>query len=404
MEAVSLPSRPQNGAARLRRHSFSTALPEEEKVKARPRFGSLENGFQKLFGDSRDTNNDGNNGGMDDVPRRLSITLAEMTSKTEEKILSLLETTRRRFLFRKPRRDPQTQLPHRRKVLVPLVRFAQALSPLVELGIEAFCAIDEAIAKNKDVLEMPFALLTLFVGMVVLFLGSHFSTSIAFISAMQKGVGEHFSTDLSLLRGQFFEAQRVLLSLESTLKKKQREELEKKKLRALLISLDPILVADVTAGFWRGLLFAGATAKLQHAKIISLGITLGEQINRPVQRYFVPILKDETNEDLHRWYESFFNQVCYLVGVLIAFRISTIIGIVATSLRGARIVIMGAKDAFQLSIDEEGEDIALALLFILGVIIQSGFTHVPVPSFLYMIVYFPMFFIENWVIAFIRWI
>lgn len=101
-----------------------------------------------------------------------------------------------------------------------------------------------------------------------------------------------------------------------------------------------------------------ATLKVQFAKSIALGVTIGDMLREPAVRYFGPLLKIAVPEAYHKWNSVLINMVCKLIAISIAWTVQRIISSVQSALRGGlmfsrNMLILAAKHKFLPNIDLE---------------------------------------------------
>ncbi|KAH9246833.1 hypothetical protein BASA81_015611 [Batrachochytrium salamandrivorans] len=184
-------------------------------------------------------------------------------------------------------------------VVDPYFKLAIYFQPVLESLLDAYTYVDQVVMDNYVWLEFVYQLVMVFFGVLVTFYGSHVSKTVSFLAAFRH---ERLGENLVLVRNQMSNSR--LRLRETSVDNKSRRVL------AILGEVDPNTVGEVIGDLWRCVLFAGATAKLHHAKTISLGLVLGEHLFRPVQRYVVPVLMRETKPELAKWYSVLFFNCC----------------------------------------------------------------------------------------------
>lgn len=281
-------------------------------------------------------------------------------------------------------------------VVDPYFKLAIYCQPLLESLLDAYTFVDQVVVDNYVRLEFTYQLVMVFFGVLVTFYGSHVSKTVSFLAAFRN---ERLGENLVLVRNQMNNSR--LRLLETSVDNKSRRVL------AILGEMDPNTVEEVIGDMWRCVLFAAATAKLHHAKTISLGLVLGEHLFRPVQRYVVPVLMRETRPELAKWYSVLFYNCCAALGVTLAFQMERvrILGFVSTAVKGAHMMVNGASGAVRHKyvISDGLQDLLVLGMMGLGLAWQSYFSHTPPPTPL-QFVWFPVFAVEHWMMELMLWI
>jgi len=180
-----------------------------------------------------------------------------------------------------------------------------------------------------------------------------------------------------------------------------KDQLAQRKLRLALNAMDPFVVQSALGNLWTATLSACASVKLQFARTIALGVSIGNYLNRPVMRYFVPLVVAFTDKTYHKWYPAISSYVCRIIGASIAFQIQRILSTVSTAVRGGHMMIDGFADFCEtrgLTYLSEGylDDILAWGLVVVGIYSQLFlFTYLP---FIIKLLFFPAF-VTEWLLT-----
>ncbi len=150
-----------------------------------------------------------------------------------------------------------------------------------------------------------------------------------------------------------------------------------------------------------------AVLKVDFAKTIALGATIGESLRKPASYFIVPIASKALPSKYHQWIAPGINFVCKSVAISIAWFIQRIISSVHSAIRGglifSRRMLKYANDKGYIQFNDEEsylDEIVGWSLAALGIYFQlSSFFTLPFPL---NVVFFPMTILENylaWIIS-----
>ena len=97
---------------------------------------------------------------------------------------------------------------------------------------------------------------------------------------------------------------------------------------------DPQMIMDMFYGIFNSLLAVIAVLKVKFAKVIALGMAIGENLKKPASYILVPIISTALPKKYHQWISPVINMVCKSVAVTIAWMIQRVISSVQASIRG----------------------------------------------------------------------
>lgn len=282
------------------------------------------------------------------------------------------------------------------------------LSPIVNNGINAGFAIYNLL---------PMQILYALVGLVLAFFGGTFAVTIAAFEAFYLTGYSAFTKNVSYLYGEF-----------TLLWKKSREDDEKdenkdgikdvlqlsvKELISRKVSFffttcsDPNMLLETIYSVFESALAIIAVLKVQFAKVIALGATIGDNIRKPASYIFVPILSTVLPSKFHKWIAPLINFVCKVIAISIAWYVQKVISSVQSAIRGglmfSRRMLAYLNEKGYLNIKEEDtylDEIFGWLIAGLGIYFQlSNFLGLPFPLNLLLA---PVSIVENtliWLIS-----
>lgn len=205
--------------------------------------------------------------------------------------------------------------------IMALIRVANIMYGRVHKKLEAF---------------NPEALIGMFTGFMLIFFGGFFIVTVALVEAFKQGGSETMFENIEILSKQ---VKAVQVANEEDDKKDEdgdgiadvlqitKEQLAQRKLRLAMNAMDPFVVQAAFANLWTATLSACATVKLQFARTIALGVSIGNYLNRPVMRYVVPLIESFTDKTYHKWYPVVASYVCRMIGASVAFQIQRILSV-----------------------------------------------------------------------------
>lgn len=219
-----------------------------------------------------------------------------------------------------------------------LLKAVAAISKVVEyviIGIRVLRVLYRRAYKKIEAFN-PEALIQMFIGVMLIFFGGFFVVTVAMMEAFKQGGSDALFENLAKLQEQVRavnEANKIDDALDEDgdgipdVKQIAKDELVQRKMRVALSAMDPVIVQSALGNLWTATMSACATVKLQFARTIALGVSIGNYIHRPVMRYIVPLLEAFTDKTYHKWYPSVFSYICRMIGASIAFQIQRILSV-----------------------------------------------------------------------------
>jgi len=302
-------------------------------------------------------------------------------------------------------------------------KFIQKQLPLIMKGVFVLeNVVEKAMALSRVALILygkfhkkleaynPEAIVQMFTGFMLIFFGGFFIVSVALVEAFKQGGSETMFENMAILSQQIKAVQAANEHDDQRdddgdgipdVKQITKDQLAQRKLRLALNAMDPFIVQAALANLWTATLSACASVKLQFARTIALGVSIGNYLNRPVMRYLVPLIEAFTDKTYHKWYPAVAAYICRMIGASLAFQIQRILSTVSTAVRGGHMLIDGFADFCEtrgLTYLSEGyiDDILAWALVGVGIYSQIFlFTYLP---FIIKLLFFPAF-ITEWLLT-----
>lgn len=97
---------------------------------------------------------------------------------------------------------------------------------------------------------------------------------------------------------------------------------------------NPVMFMDMLYGIANAFFAVVAVLKVDIAKNIALGISIGENIRKPAAYYLAPILGTILNTKYHKWIAALINLICKSIAIIFAIFLEEAVSMVQTSIRG----------------------------------------------------------------------
>jgi len=185
-------------------------------------------------------------------------------------------------------------------------------------------------------------------GIILTLFGGQFATTFAFVEAFQQTGFRELVENGRIINDQLHAATSAVKSDEAVDEDRdgtpdiqtlsQREALERR-FQVFVRNVDPEIVQRALSALWISFLSASAAVKLKFAKVIALGASVGEFLERPLQKYLLPRLLQLLDPKYHRWAPSMIGYLCRIIGVSIAFRLNRVLATIATAIRGGDMIL-----------------------------------------------------------------
>mmetsp|Transcript_4600 Transcript_4600/g.7913 ORF Transcript_4600/g.7913 Transcript_4600/m.7913 type:complete len:331 (-) Transcript_4600:515-1507(-) len=111
--------------------------------------------------------------------------------------------------------------------------------------------------------------------------------------------------------------------------------LASRKLNLFLVTCkDPNQVNVAMSGIWTSFLAVLATLKIQFARTIALGVSIGQMLHGPMDRIFLPVLTRVMPQEYKKWCSPIVDWICKAIAISIAWFIQRVISAVQSGMRG----------------------------------------------------------------------
>jgi len=261
--------------------------------------------------------------------------------------------------------------------------------------------------------KLPMGLMRAVIGFCMCFFGGVFPGTIAAYEAWSLCGGKEAVASMKELYGEF---EKVLVANKkdgeedkdgdgkADIDQLDPKELVIHKTKLILQTVDPSKVSKQVSLLYTGWIGVLATLKIQFARTITLGVSIGDKLYGPVEHYVQPIVTKLVEEEYQHWVPVVLKWICKAVAVSIAWWIQRVISAFHSCIRGGLMFgrelvhYMHEKGYVKFDIDDtfidEGIGWAIAVIgFITQMYLGFG---VPFPLNLFFL---PVTFVE----AFIAW-
>eukprot|EP01125_Pyxidicula_operculata_P005742 TRINITY_DN2008_c0_g1_i1.p1 TRINITY_DN2008_c0_g1~~TRINITY_DN2008_c0_g1_i1.p1 ORF type:complete len:321 (+),score=73.23 TRINITY_DN2008_c0_g1_i1:1189-2151(+) len=254
------------------------------------------------------------------------------------------------------------------------------------------------------------------VGLCMAFFGGHYVLTFAAIEAYRMCGMEETTKHLIALYDDYLKVREVnekdnLVDDNNDgiadVKQISSKELVTRKLQLLLKSIDPVKVSNSFSGLWMGFLGVVAVLRVQFARTVALGATIGGIFQRPADVYLSPILEKVIPTEYHKWNQVIINYTCKIIGVSIAWSIQRVISAWYTGIRGGQMFAIGFLTYLETrkiipKFDEGSHlfSIIVGLVAVIGVSwqLKTGFS-LPFPFNLFLLPVTIVEYFLTWMVA-----
>jgi hypothetical protein len=235
-----------------------------------------------------------------------------------------------------------------RMVFPILLNIGHLLNILGPYAIMAYEKAKEVYVKLEP--YHPFLLLEMFSGLVLIFFGGFFALTIAAVEAFRIAGWSEFVVAAKEIRKnyhQFIEANvkddeedldgdGISDSLQIS-----KTQLVTRKMKLFMLNTDPEELSDALTCLYTGFLGVLAALRLQFARTIALGATIGQVLEKPANKYATPLLKKMFPEEYHSWITVGTRYVTRTIGCSVAWFLQRIISAVHAAIRGSTLFCNG---------------------------------------------------------------
>jgi len=114
--------------------------------------------------------------------------------------------------------------------------------------------------------------------------------------------------------------------------------------------VNPDRVMEAVGGLYMGFMGVIAALKIHFALVVTLGLSIGNELRKPAATYLVPALAQVIPPAYHKWINPIINYGCKIVACTIAWWIQQILSTTQTGVRGG---LLFARSMMRLAIDRK---------------------------------------------------
>jgi hypothetical protein len=112
------------------------------------------------------------------------------------------------------------------------------------------------------------------------------------------------------------------------------DELVKRKLRLVFKSVNPERVMNALGAIYAGFIAVIAALKIQFARALALGNSIGDVLTKPVLQYGEPKLDELIPAEYRKWNKHILSTICKVTSVMIAWFLQRVISTVHSAVKG----------------------------------------------------------------------
>ena len=205
---------------------------------------------------------------------------------------------------------------------------------------------------------LPIELIEALMGLSMCFCGGAYCASIAAVEAFRM---TGWDTTRRALRDVYTDAKPIIAAWKADNKKDDDKdgspdvqqlapaELLKRKAQVTAVAVkDPDKLLAACGGLYTSWLAVQGTLRLQFAKTITLGVSIANELDKPIARVAVPILVGVMPPRYHHWIPALQRTASKMVAVAIAWQLQVVISAVQSAVRGGclaarKLLAYGAK-------------------------------------------------------------
>lgn len=119
------------------------------------------------------------------------------------------------------------------------------------------------------------------------------------------------------------------------------QELLKRKLKMIFKCINPERVMNAIGALYAGFIAVIAALKIQFARSLALGNSIGEVIAKPVLRYGEPKLDEFIPQEYRKWNKHILSTICKIISVTVAWYLQRVISTVHSAVKGGSLFAEG---------------------------------------------------------------
>lgn len=208
--------------------------------------------------------------------------------------------------------------------------------------------------------QIPTDLLSAIFGLMICFFGGMYPTTIAAGEAFMLTGG---STTFEALETLGKEVKKLNAANKKDdgvpdVKQISTQQYIQHKTHLALITVNPQLISNALGGLYTGWIGVIATLKVQFAKTVALGVSIGNVLKKPAHDYVEPTLRVITPKEYAPWIPVVLDYICKAIAVSIAWTLQRIISAFHSAIRGGlmfsrNVMTWAAKQGYIAEINHE---------------------------------------------------
>jgi len=278
----------------------------------------------------------------------------------------------------------------------------EKIRPYWEKLVERFHQAEKALEPYH-----PEELLPMAIGLVMMFFGGTFMTTIACVEAFRIAGWTQMKENVGILYANYKEVSTAWRHDDklddnkdgiADINQLSKQDLIFRKAKLVLGAGNPDTFSKALTGIYAGVVAVVATLRVQFARIITLGTTIGDVISKPAIKFIHPLAAQMLPQETHKWIDITIGYICKSIGVSIAWSAQRVVSALHSAMRGSSMFSTGltswcTKRGLAKLTDGYWDEILTTVFAILGFYLQlsSWFTF---PWLLYFPL-FPLIFLER---------
>eukprot|EP00808_Paulinella_micropora_P025833 g439.t1 len=232
--------------------------------------------------------------------------------------------------------------PYADKIGPALTKLGELVDKLAPHIVKCYDWIEKMKLATKD--HHPELLLQMAFGILLMFFGGSFVTTIACFEAVRMTGWSQMKKALESLWENYKKVEKASKEDDTRdddgdgvadVRQISSQELVSRKLKLAITTCDPTSVSTALNGLYASSISVMAALRSKFARVVTLGATIGEALDPHAVKYLHPTLQAMVPKEHHKWIDFFIGYACRSIGVTIAWAFQRVISAVHSSLRGA---------------------------------------------------------------------
>lgn len=189
-----------------------------------------------------------------------------------------------------------------------------------------------------------------FLGLLMVFFGGTYVTTIAAVEAFRQCGWERTEKHLKILFANYEKAAAASKKDDDKdedgdgipdVQQLSSNELYRRKALLVAKSVNPDDVSNALAGIWSGIFGVLCTLRIQFAHAITLGAAIGDVLHSGAHKYLEPTLNEIVPKEYHKWVPTIVKYSCRCIAVSIAWIVQRVISAFHSAIRGSELALTG---------------------------------------------------------------